>query len=65
MPDQKELAHFETQLEEVEVNPASALNGVPPDSVATVQAAFGAIAEAMPSDSAYDLVEAILRRLSR
>lgn len=62
--DQKELAHFETQLEEVEVNPESALNGVPPDSVATVQAAFGAIAEAMPPDTAYDMVETILRRLS-
>ena len=64
LPDQKELAHFETQLEEVEVNPESALNGVPPDTVATVQAAFGAIAEAMPPDSAYDMVETILRRLS-
>lgn len=64
MSDQKELAQFETQLEDVEVNPESALNGVPPDSVATLQAAFGAIAEAMPPDSAYDMVETILRRLS-
>ena len=64
LSDQKELSHFETQLEEVEVNPDSALNGVPPHSVATVQAAFGALAEAMPPDSAYDMVETILRRLS-
>ena len=64
MSDQKELAQFETQLENIEVNPDSALNGVPPDSVATVQAAFGAIAEAMPPDSAYDMIETILRRLS-
>lgn len=61
---QKELAHFETQLEDIEVNSESALNGVPPESIATVQAAFGAIAEAMPPDSAYDMVETILRRLS-
>ena len=62
--DQKEIANFETQLKDIQVNPCSALNGVPPDSVATVQAAFGAIAEAMPPDSAYDMVETILRRLS-
>ena len=62
--DQKELAHFENQLNEFEVNPETPLNSVPPNSVATVQAAFGAIAEAMPPDSAYDLVETILRRLS-
>ena len=64
LSDQKDLAHFETQLKEVEVNPDSALNGVPPGSVATLQAAFGAIAEAMPPDSAYDMVKTILRRLS-
>lgn len=64
MSDQKELAQFATQLEDIEVNPEAALNGVPPDSVATLQAAFGAIAEAMPPDSAYDMVESILRRLS-
>ena len=62
--DQKELAHLENQLDDIEVNPESALNGVPPNSVTTVQAAFGAIAEAMPTDSAYDMVETILRRLS-
>ena len=63
--DQEELASFENQLEDIEVNPEPALNGVPSDSVATIQAAFGAIVEAMPSDSAYDIVEIILRRLSR
>ena len=62
--DLKELAHFEDELDDIAINPESALNGVPPDSVATVQAAFGAIAEAMPPDSAYDMVETILRRLS-
>ena len=62
--DQEELAHFENQLEAIEVNREPALNGVPPNSVATVQAAFGAIAEAMPSDSAFDMIETILRRLS-
>lgn len=64
MSDQKDLAHLETQLKDIEVNPEPALNGVQPDSVATVQAAFGAIAEALPPDSAYDMVETILRRLS-
>ncbi len=62
--DQEEFAHFENQLEAIEVNREPALNGVPPNSVATVQAAFGAIAEAMPSDSAFDMIETILRRLS-
>lgn len=62
--DQKELAHFENQLDNIEVNPGSTINGVPTNSVSTVQAAFGAIAEAMPPDSAYDMVETILRRLS-
>ena len=62
--DQKELSDFENQLNDIEVNPESALNGVPPKSVKTVQAVFGAIAETMPPDSAYDIVETILRRLS-
>lgn len=64
LSEQKEIAHFETQLEEVKINPDSLLKGVPTDSVATVQAAFGALADAMPPDSAYDMVEIILRRLS-
>jgi len=63
--DREELTRYESQLDTIEVNPESALNGVPPDSVATIQAAFGAIAEAMPPDAAYDMVEKILRRLSR
>ena len=62
--DQKELAHFDSQLNDIKINSESVLNGVPHGSVATVQAAFGAIAEAMPPDSAYDLVETILHRLS-
>ncbi|WP_420632604.1 ATP-binding protein [Candidatus Palauibacter sp.] len=62
--DQKDLARFETQLANIEVNRESALNGVSPHSVATIQAAFGAIAETLPPDSAYDMVETILRRLS-
>ena len=62
--DRKELARFENQLDNIEINSHSALNGVPPNSLATVQVAFGAIAEAMPPDSAYDMVETILRRLS-
>ena len=62
--DELELVTFEKQLDNIDVNPEGALNGVPPNSVSSVQAAFGAIVEAMPPDSAYDLVETILRRLS-
>ena len=63
--DQRELADIESQLDDIEVNPESTLNGVSHDSVATLQNAFGAIADALPADSAYELVETILRRLSR
>lgn len=62
--DQEELTRFENQLDNIEVNREPALYGLPPNSVATVQVAFGAIAETMPPDSAYDMVETILRRLS-
>ena len=62
--DQKELDHFANQLDAIEVNRESALKDVPPNSIATVQAALGAIAEAMPPDSAYGMIETILRRLS-
>lgn len=62
--DQEELALYESQLDTIKVEAGSALNGVPPDSVAAVQAAFGAIAKAMPPDSALDMIELILRRLS-
>ena len=62
--DQEELTQFEKQLEAIEVNSEPALNSISPNSVATVQSAFGAIAEAMPPDSAIDVIETILRRLS-
>ncbi len=62
--DQEELTLCENQLAAIKVNAEPALNGIPPNSVATVQSAFGAIAEAMPPDSAFDMIEIILRRLS-
>lgn len=62
--DQKALAHYECELDEIKVNPESALNGVPPNSLETLRSSFGVIAEAMPPDCAHDLVESILRRLS-
>ena len=62
--DQEELEYVEQQLDAVDVNCASPLNGVPSNSVETVQAAFGAIAETLPPDSALEMIETILRRLS-
>ena len=62
--DQEELALYESQLDTIKIDPDPALDGVPPGSVATVQTAFGAIAKAMPPDSALDMIETILGRLS-
>ena len=62
--DQEELALCEGQLDTIMIDPGPAPKGVPPGSVATVQSAFGVIAEALPPDSALDMIETILRRLS-
>ena len=62
--DQEELDSLEQQLDTIDVNREPALNGVPSNSIETVQAAFGAIAEAIPPDSAIAMIETILRRLS-
>lgn len=62
--DQEELACVDQQLSTIDVNREAALNGVPPNSIETAQAAFGAIAEAIPPDSAFEMIEIILRRLS-
>ncbi len=63
--DREELTLIENQLEATQINPELALNGVPRDSVATVQSAFGAITDAVPPDAALDIIETILDRLSK
>lgn len=62
--DQEELVLCENQLEAIKINPKPALHGVNPKSVGAVQSAFGAIAESMPPDSALEMIETILGRLS-
>ena len=61
--DQEELTHLDIELARLDVPTVPALTRVPPNSLATVQAAFGAIAEAMPPDSALGMIETILGRL--
>ena len=61
----EEIDLCESQLDAVELDAAPSLIGVPPDSVHTLRSAFGALAEAMPPDTALDMIETILRRLSR
>ena len=60
-----ELDLCERQLDAVEHDATPALTGAPPDSVHALRSAFGALAEAMPPDTALELIETILRRLSR
>ncbi len=62
--DQRDLAYIDQRLDAIDVNRKPALNGVPPNSIDTVQAVFGAITETVPPDSAIDMIETILRRLS-
>ena len=61
-PDELDLC--ESQLDAVKLDAEPSLIGVPPDSVRTLRSAFGALAEAMPPDSALDVIETVLRRLS-
>ena len=60
--DQQELTHLEIELKGIDTHTVPALARVPTNSLATVQAAFGAIAEAMPPDSALGMIETILGR---
>ena len=59
-----ELDLCESQLGAIELDTEPSLIGVPPDSVGTLLSAFGALAEAMPPDTALEMIETILRRLS-
>lgn len=62
---QEQIADYETKLGSVETKPTLQLNGVPSRSRRTVQDAFGAIAETVHPDSALQIIEAILHRLSK
>ena len=62
--DQEEISLYQSQLDTIKNDPSPALNGLPASFVSTIQTAFGTIANTMPPDSALDMIEAILRRLS-
>ena len=70
--DQVQGAASNSELEELDFSngqlsdtPADALlSDVSPDFIPTLQSAFGAVVQALPPDSALDLIETILRRLS-
>ena len=63
-PDLDELDLYESQLNAVELHAEPSLIGIPPDSVCTLLSAFGAIAKTVPPDTALDMIETILHRLS-
>lgn len=54
----------ERQLDTVDLEADTFLVGVPSSSVCALRSAFGTIAEAMPPDTALDMIETILLRLS-
>ena len=62
--DQEKISLYQSQLGAIKNDPGSALSGLPTDSVVAIQTAFGIIAKTMPPDSALDMIETILRRLS-
>ena len=63
--DQDALSQLEDELNVIDVSTAPPLRCVPPNAIATVQAAFGAIAETMTPNAALGTIETILGRLSR
>ena len=65
LADIEELSFCETQITTAADNGTASLDGVPPESVATLQSAFGVVAKTMPPDSALDMIESILCRLSQ
>ena len=60
----EDLTVCEAQLGTVTPSPTPKLEGVSPDSVATLQSAFGAVSKALPPDAALDMIESIIRRIS-
>ncbi len=59
-----EIDVCKSQLDAVDLDAKLALKGVPPDAVGTLRSAFGALAESMPPDTALNMIESILSRLS-
>ena len=62
--DQGKISLYQSQLDTIKNDPDPALSGLPAGSVSAIQTAFGTIAKTMPPDSALDMIETILRRLS-
>ena len=60
----EDLSFDDGQPEPAEPIASLALERVPPDSVRMLQSAFAVIAEKMPPDSAFEMIETIVRRLS-
>lgn len=58
------VLHFENEFRALETGCAPEFNTVPSGSRATVQSAFGTIVHSLPPDSALELIEAILKKLS-
>ena len=58
------VLHYESELRAIDTGDVPAFNTVPPSSRAAVQSAFGTIVHSLPPDSALELIEAILIRLS-
>ena len=58
-----DLSFPEDDLKVDGVEEALVMEGVPPDTVATLQSAFGVVANAMPPESALEVIESIIRRL--
>ena len=59
-----EFSFCADQLKPAEPSRLLALKGMPAEAVATLQSAFGAVVNAMPSDSALDVIESVIHRLS-
>lgn len=63
-PDVNELDLCESRLNAIEPDVQPSLIGVPPYAVSTLRSAFGVLAESMPPDTAFQMIETILHRLS-
>ncbi len=54
----------QAQLDAVKFDAEPSLIGIPPDSVGNLLSAFGVLSQSLPPDTAVDLIETIMRRLS-
>lgn len=60
-----EFSFCTDQLKSTQPSTLFVLKGVPSQAVAALQSAFGAVANAMPPDSALEVIESIIRRLTK